>query len=101
MMTGKSKSAAAKIAEADRKATYKLAEHRDAPVVKATGFLAEVADQPQLIATSIGTLVIGLVARRPDLIRGGAALEQALDDEAAEVSARSGDEDGHEVSFRR
>jgi membrane-associated phospholipid phosphatase len=74
MMTGKSKSAAAKIAEADRKATYKLAEHRDAPVVKATGFLAEVADQPQLIATSIGTLVIGLVARRPDLIRGGARM---------------------------
>ena len=62
------------VGKADRKATYALAEHRDEPVVKATGFLAEVADQPQLIATSVGTLLIGLVARRPDLIRGGARM---------------------------
>lgn len=62
------------VAEADRDATYTLARHRDAPVVKATGVLAEIADQPQLIATSIGTLVIGLIARRPDLVRGGARM---------------------------
>ena len=72
-MTAKNDTAAA-LVEADRKTTYKLAEKRDAPLVKATGFLAEVADQPQLIATSIGTLVIGLIARRPDLTRGGARM---------------------------
>ena len=72
-MTAKNDTATARV-EADRKTTYKLAEKRDAPLVKATGFLAEVADQPQLIATSIGTLVIGLIARRPDLTRGGARM---------------------------
>ena len=62
------------VGKADRKATYALAEHRDEPVVKATGFLAEVADQPQLIATSVGTLLIGVLTRRSDLIRGGARM---------------------------
>ncbi len=51
--------------------THKAAAHRDTPIVKATGFLAEIGDQPQLVATSLGTVVIGLVARRPDMIRGG------------------------------
>lgn len=68
---GKTKKAAKAVAKADRKATRKAAEHRDEPLVKATGFLAEIADQPQLVATSIGTVVIGLIARRPEVIRGG------------------------------
>ena len=68
---GKTKTVANAVEKADREATYKAAEHRDEPLAKATGFLAEIGDQPQLVATSIGTVVIGLIARRPDVIRGG------------------------------
>ncbi len=63
--------AAKSVEQADCDVTLKAAEHRDRPVVKAVGFLAEIGDQPQLVATSIGTTVIGLIARRPDMIRGG------------------------------
>jgi len=63
--------AAKSVEKADRAVTHKAAAHRDKPIVKATGFLAEIGDQPQLVATSLGTVVIGLVARRPDMIRGG------------------------------
>ncbi len=63
--------AAKSVKQADRDVTLKAAEHRDRPAVKAIGFLAEIGDQPQLVATSIGTTVIGLIARRPDMIRGG------------------------------
>ncbi len=63
--------AAKSVEQADRDVTLKVAEHRDRPAVKAVGFLAEIGDQPQLVATSIGTSVIGLIARRPDMIRGG------------------------------
>jgi membrane-associated phospholipid phosphatase len=63
--------AAKSVEQVDRDVTLKAAEHRDRPAVKAVGFLAEIGDQPQLVATSIGTTVIGLIARRPDMIRGG------------------------------
>ncbi|MEG3160391.1 phosphatase PAP2 family protein [Sphingomonas sp. LB2R24] len=63
--------AAKTVEAADRGVTLKAAEQRDRPAVKAVGFLAEIGDQPQLVATSIGTAVIGLIARRPDMIRGG------------------------------
>lgn len=65
------KQAVKTVVEADEKATHKAAKHRDAPLVKATGFLAEIGDQPQMIATSVGTMAIGLATRRPDLVRGG------------------------------
>lgn len=68
---GEIEQAAKSVEKADRDLTLKAAAHRDQPIVKATGFLAEIGDQPQLVATSIGTVVIGLVARRPDMIRGG------------------------------
>lgn len=68
---GKTKQAAKAVEHADRTATHKAAEYRDEPLVKATGFLAEIGDQPQLVATSIGTVVIGVIARRPEVIRGG------------------------------
>ncbi len=68
---GEIEQAAKSVAKADRAVTHKAAAHRDQPIVKATGFLAEIGDQPQLVATSLGTVVIGLVARRPDMIRGG------------------------------
>lgn len=68
---GEIERAAKTVETADRDVTLKAAEQRDRPVVKAVGFLAEIGDQPQLVATSIGTAVIGLIARRPDMIRGG------------------------------
>ncbi len=68
---GEIEQAAESVEKVDRIVTHKAAAHRDQPIVKATGFLAEIGDQPQLVATSLGTVVIGLVARRPDMIRGG------------------------------
>lgn len=70
-MTGNTKKAAKALARADHAATHKAAEHRDAPLAKATGFLAEIGDQPQMIATAIGTAAVGLVLKRPDIVRGG------------------------------
>ena len=68
---GEIERAAKTVEAADRGVTLKAAEQRDRPAVKAVGILAEIGDQPQLVATSIGTAVIGLIARRPDMIRGG------------------------------
>ncbi|HXH16781.1 MAG TPA: phosphatase PAP2 family protein [Sphingomonas sp.] len=65
------KQVAKAVEKADRSATLKAATLRHEPIVKATGLLAEIGDQPQLVATSIGTVVIGVIARRPDVIRGG------------------------------
>ena len=42
--------------------------------MRAIGFLSEVADQPPLIAASLGTIAIGLATRRGDLARGGARM---------------------------
>jgi membrane-associated phospholipid phosphatase len=70
-MTGKTKKAAKAVAKADHEATHKAAEHRDTPLAKATGFLAEIGDQPQMVATAIGTAAVGLALRRPDIVRGG------------------------------
>lgn len=65
------KQAVKTVVAADERTTHKAARHRDTPLVKATGFLAELGDQPQMIATSIGTAVVGLALKRPDLVRGG------------------------------
>lgn len=47
--------AAKKAEKAERKAVHRVASHRHAPPVRAAGFLAEIADQPQLIAISVVT----------------------------------------------
>lgn len=73
-MSGKAKKAAKAVGRSDRKATYKAAKHRDTPLVKATGWLAELGDQPQMIATSAATLAIGLFLKRRDVVRGGARM---------------------------
>ncbi|GAA0668877.1 undecaprenyl-diphosphatase [Sphingomonas insulae] len=70
----KAKKAAKTVAAADRKATHDAARHRDATPVKAAGLLAEIADQPQLIAISAATIAAGLIGRRRDLVRGGARM---------------------------
>ena len=59
------------LASADRGATHKVAERRETAPMKVAGFLAEAADQPQLITASIATIAVGLLGRRPELIRGG------------------------------
>lgn len=70
----KAKKAAKKVAQADTAATHKVAKLRDKPWMKVIAALSEVADQPPLIAASIGTLAIGLATRRADLTRGGARM---------------------------
>ena len=66
--------AARKVVKADRAATHALAKNRKHPVMKAVAFLSEVADQPPLIAASLGTVAIGLATRRADIARGGARM---------------------------
>ncbi|MGP7795889.1 phosphatase PAP2 family protein [Sphingomonas sp. CLY1604] len=73
-MKKKAKKAAKALARADRDTTHDAARHRDRLPVRVAGFLAEVADQPQLITASVGTIAAGLVGRRPDLVRGGARM---------------------------
>lgn len=72
------------IIRTDKAITHRLARHRDHPLVKAIGFGAEVADQPPLVALSVATIVIGAIARRRDLTRGGARML------AAELLATTG-----------
>lgn len=66
--------AAKKVAKADEAITHKAAGVRDTRAMKVFAALADVADQPPLIAASLGTLAIGLVTRRGDLTRGGARM---------------------------
>lgn len=68
------KKTAKRVAKADQAATHALAKNRKNPLIRAIGFLSEAADQPPLIAASLGTLAIGLAAKRPDLARGGARM---------------------------
>jgi hypothetical protein len=70
----KTRKAVATVAAADREATHGLAARRDTPPVRIAGFLAEVADQPQLITASVATIAAGLFTRRADLVRGGARM---------------------------
>lgn len=67
--------AAGKIASAvaaqDRRVTHALAKRREETPLKVVGFLAEAADQPQLITACVATIGAGLLTRRPQLIRGG------------------------------
>jgi membrane-associated phospholipid phosphatase len=67
----KGKRAAKTVAKADRTVTHDAAAKRDTTPVRVAGFLAEVADQPQLITASVATIAAGLVGRRSDMVRGG------------------------------
>ena len=70
-MTGKVKKAAGKVAKRDQQATHQAASRRDTPLLRVIGTLKEAADQPQLITACVGTIAVGLVARRSNLVRGG------------------------------
>jgi hypothetical protein len=65
---------ARKAAQLDEELTLTAAQARHHPVTRAVAKLTELADQPPLIAASLGTFAIGLVAGRPDLARGGARM---------------------------
>lgn len=66
--------AAKKVAELDQELTHAAAQARHHPVTKVVAALSELADQPPLIAASMGTLAVGIIGRRPDLARGGARM---------------------------
>ncbi len=68
------KKAAKKVARADIKATHQAAAARENPLMKIVASLAEVGDQPPLVAISLGTFAIGLLAGRGDVARGGARM---------------------------
>ena len=68
---GKAEQAVKAVASADKRLTHRAARARKHPLMKAVAFLAEGADQPPLIIASVGTLAIGIAARRGDLTRGG------------------------------
>lgn len=58
-------------ADAEHKATRKVARKRHHPVVATLGAASEIADQPPLIVLSIATIVTGAVLRRPTTMRVG------------------------------
>ena len=73
--TGKAvRKAAKKVEQVDVELTHAAAQARNTPVMRAIGFVAELADQPPLIAASVGTFAIGLATGRRDLARGGARM---------------------------
>ncbi|SEM78188.1 undecaprenyl-diphosphatase [Sphingomonas gellani] len=73
-MSKTAKQAAGKIAKLDRDATHRAAQFRDTRTAKVAGVLAELGDQPQMIATAALTIGAGLVTRRGQLIRGGSRM---------------------------
>lgn len=77
-MAKKAKKAAKTLAQAGARAeaavSHRLARHRDEPVARVAGALAELGDQPQMILTALGTIGAGLATRRADLTRGGARM---------------------------
>ena len=71
---GKKANKAKVLARVEHEATAVAASARHTPVVAALGAVGEVADQPPLLLISAGTLVLGLAARRPQLVRTGARM---------------------------
>lgn len=70
----KTRGAARAIVKADHDVTHDAARHRETLPLRIAAMLGEVADQPQLITASVGTIAAGLIGRRPDLVRGGARM---------------------------
>lgn len=68
------KKAAKRVGKADLKATHASMRFRDSAPMKVFAAFCEAADQPPLIVASAGTFVIGLLARRGDVARGGARM---------------------------
>ena len=67
----KIKKAARTLERADRKITHRAAARRNTRTVKVLGAMSELADQPPLIVLGVGTIVVGMVLRRPVVVRNG------------------------------
>jgi membrane-associated phospholipid phosphatase len=73
-MSKKAKKAAGRLARAEHEATAAAAKARHRAPVAALGAVGELADQPPLFLMSAATLALGLVTRRPTLVRTGARM---------------------------
>lgn len=74
-MAGKhAKKKAKKLARLEHRLLAGLSRQGDAATVRALTPLAKAADEPPLLALALGTLVLGAVLRRPDVIRSGARM---------------------------
>lgn len=62
------------LAQAEHEVAVVVGARRNTVPLKLVGMLAEVGDQPPMIAVSVGTLVAGLLGRRPAIARGGARM---------------------------
>lgn len=68
---GKAKQAMHQAEEADRRHAHRATRRRDGLFVRIAGKASELADQPPLIALSIGTILVGAGWRRPVVLRSG------------------------------
>lgn len=68
------KKAKTKAEKADLKAAKAAAKWREHPVVRAAGWVSEIADQPQLLSLCAGTLAVGLMRRDARLTSTGARM---------------------------
>jgi undecaprenyl-diphosphatase len=70
-MAEKIKGAGAKLLKLDRKAHQAVKPYQGSAPVKAISWFSEAGDQPQMLTLSGGVLALGLVTRRPRLVRAG------------------------------
>jgi undecaprenyl-diphosphatase len=70
-MAQKTKGAAAKLLKLDRKAHQAVKPYQGSVPVKAISWFSEAGDQPQMLTLSSGVLALGLLTRRPRLVRAG------------------------------
>ncbi|MBB5714468.1 phosphatase PAP2 family protein [Sphingomonas aerophila] len=73
-VAGAARKIARKTGETDQRVTHTVAAVRETRPARIVALLMECADQPELITASLGTIGAGVVAKRPDLVRGGARM---------------------------
>ena len=64
------KSIVSRIEQADLRIATAM-EAKDHPLIRATGALSEIGDQPPMIALSVGTAIVGAVRRDRRMVRAG------------------------------
>ena len=68
---GKTKQVADEAEDADRRQAHRATRKEDGAFVRVAGKASELADQPPLIALSTVTILAGVAARRPMVLRTG------------------------------
>lgn len=68
------KRAAKRLHRADRRVAHQAGKAKDTPAMQVVATIAEVGDQPPLIAISGATLLFGLLTRRRDVTEAGARM---------------------------